>query len=47
MLAASFPTVIMIHPSVPAENAKEFVALAKSQPASSPIRRPAPATART
>jgi tripartite-type tricarboxylate transporter receptor subunit TctC len=31
-LAAKFPTVIMIHPSVPAENAKEFVALAKSQP---------------
>jgi len=32
MLAATFPTVIMIHPSVKAENAKEFVALAKSQP---------------
>jgi tripartite-type tricarboxylate transporter receptor subunit TctC len=32
MLAASFPTVIMIHPSVPAQNAQEFVALAKSQP---------------
>ena len=31
-LAAAFPTVIMIHPSVPAQNAKEFVALAKSQP---------------
>jgi len=31
-LAAKFPTVIMIHPSVPAQNAKEFVALAKSQP---------------
>jgi tripartite-type tricarboxylate transporter receptor subunit TctC len=31
-LAASFPTVIIIHPSVPAQNAKEFVALAKSQP---------------
>ena len=31
-LAATFPTVIMIHPSVPAQNAKEFVALAKSQP---------------
>ena len=32
MLAATFPTVIVIHPSVPAANAKEFVALAKSQP---------------
>jgi tripartite-type tricarboxylate transporter receptor subunit TctC len=32
MLAATFPTVIMIHPSVPAENVKEFVALVKSQP---------------
>lgn len=32
MLAATFPTVIVIHPSVPASNAKEFVALAKSQP---------------
>ena len=31
-LAATFPTVIMIHPSVPARNAQEFVALAKSQP---------------
>jgi len=31
-LAASFPTVIIIHPSVPAQNAQEFVALAKSQP---------------
>ena len=31
-LAATFPTVIMIHPSVPAQNAKEFVALVKSQP---------------
>ena len=31
-LAATFPTVIMIHPSVPAQNATEFVALAKSQP---------------
>ena len=31
-LAATFPTVIMIHPSVPAQNAQEFVALAKSQP---------------
>ena len=31
-LAASFPTVIMLHPSVPAANAREFVALAKSQP---------------
>ena len=32
MLAATFPTVIMLHPSVPATTAKEFVALAKSQP---------------
>jgi len=32
MPAATFPTVIMIHPSVPARNAQEFVALAKSQP---------------
>ncbi len=32
MLAATFPTVIVIHPSVPANDAKEFVALAKSQP---------------
>lgn len=32
MLAATFPTVIMIHPSVPAQTAQEFVALAKSQP---------------
>jgi tripartite-type tricarboxylate transporter receptor subunit TctC len=31
-LAAKFPTVIIIHPSVPAQNAKEFVTLAKSQP---------------
>jgi tripartite-type tricarboxylate transporter receptor subunit TctC len=31
-LAATFPTVIMIHPSVPARNVQEFVALAKSQP---------------
>ena len=31
-LAATFPTVIVIHPSVPAADAKEFVALAKSQP---------------
>ncbi len=31
-LAATFPTVIMIHPSVPAQNATEFVALVKSQP---------------
>jgi tripartite-type tricarboxylate transporter receptor subunit TctC len=31
-LAAKFPTVIMIHPSVAAQNAKDFVALAKSQP---------------
>jgi tripartite-type tricarboxylate transporter receptor subunit TctC len=31
-LAATFPTVIMVHPSVPAKTPKEFVALAKSQP---------------
>ena len=31
-LAATFPTVIMIHPSVPAQTAQEFIALAKSQP---------------
>ncbi|TAJ32923.1 MAG: tripartite tricarboxylate transporter substrate binding protein [Reyranella sp.] len=31
-LAAAFPTVILMHPSVPAANAKEFVALVKSQP---------------
>jgi tripartite-type tricarboxylate transporter receptor subunit TctC len=31
-LAATFPTVIMIHPSVPAKNVQEFVALVKSQP---------------
>ena len=31
-LAATFPTVIIVHPSVPAQNAQEFVALAKSQP---------------
>ncbi len=31
-LAARFPTVIMIHPSVPAKTAQEFVALARSQP---------------
>ena len=31
-LAATFPTVIMIHPSVPAQTVQEFVALAKSQP---------------
>ena len=32
MLAATFPTVIMLHPSVPATTPKEFVALAKRQP---------------
>jgi tripartite-type tricarboxylate transporter receptor subunit TctC len=32
MLAARFPTVIMVNPSVPATTPKEFVALAKSQP---------------
>jgi tripartite-type tricarboxylate transporter receptor subunit TctC len=31
-LAARFPTVILMHPSVPARTAAEFVALAKSQP---------------
>lgn len=31
-LAATFPTVILLHPSVPATTAKEFVALVKSQP---------------
>ena len=32
MLAATFPTVIILHPSVPAQNVQEFVALVKSQP---------------
>jgi tripartite-type tricarboxylate transporter receptor subunit TctC len=31
-LAATFPTVIVLHPAVPAQNVAEFVALAKSQP---------------
>ena len=31
-LAASFPAVILLHPSVPATTAQEFVALVKSQP---------------
>ncbi len=31
-LAAAFPTVILLHPSVPARTAQEFVALVKSQP---------------
>ncbi|MFZ9405871.1 MAG: Bug family tripartite tricarboxylate transporter substrate binding protein [Burkholderiaceae bacterium] len=31
-LAATFPTVILVHPSVSARNVQEFVALAKSQP---------------
>jgi tripartite-type tricarboxylate transporter receptor subunit TctC len=31
-LAATFPTVVMVHPSVPAKTPKEFVALVKSQP---------------
>jgi tripartite-type tricarboxylate transporter receptor subunit TctC len=31
-LAATFPTVILLHPSVPATTPQEFVALAKSQP---------------
>ena len=32
MLATTFPTVILIHPSVQAKTPKEFVALVKSQP---------------
>jgi tripartite-type tricarboxylate transporter receptor subunit TctC len=32
MLAATFPTVIILHPSVPAQNVQEFVALVRSQP---------------
>ena len=32
MLAVRFPTVILMHPSVPARTVPEFVALAKSQP---------------
>jgi tripartite-type tricarboxylate transporter receptor subunit TctC len=31
-LAASFPTVLLVHPSVPARTPQEFVALVKSQP---------------
>ena len=31
-LGARFPTVIILHPSVPAQNVQEFVALVKSQP---------------
>jgi tripartite-type tricarboxylate transporter receptor subunit TctC len=31
-LGASFPTVLLVHPSVPAKNVAEFVALAKAQP---------------
>ena len=31
-LATSFPSVLLIHPSLPARTAKEFVALAQSQP---------------
>jgi len=31
-LAASFPTVLLLHPSVPARSPQEFIALAKSQP---------------
>lgn len=31
-LAAMFPTVLLVHPSVPARTAAEFIALAKSQP---------------
>jgi tripartite-type tricarboxylate transporter receptor subunit TctC len=32
MLAANFPTVILVHPSLAARNARELIALAKSQP---------------
>ncbi len=32
MLAAMFPTVLLVHNSVPARTAQEFVALAKAQP---------------
>jgi tripartite-type tricarboxylate transporter receptor subunit TctC len=32
MLVATFPTVIILHPSVPAQNVQEFVALVRSQP---------------
>src|SRR5438874_9211378 len=32
MLAANFPTVILVHPALPAKNAQELIALAKSQP---------------
>jgi tripartite-type tricarboxylate transporter receptor subunit TctC len=32
MLGARFPTVIVLHPSVPARNIAEFIALVKSQP---------------
>ncbi|MFO0459355.1 MAG: Bug family tripartite tricarboxylate transporter substrate binding protein [Burkholderiales bacterium] len=31
-LAATFPTVLLLHPSVPASTPREFVALVKSQP---------------
>jgi tripartite-type tricarboxylate transporter receptor subunit TctC len=31
-LAASFPALLLVHPSLPVKNAKEFVALVKSQP---------------
>jgi tripartite-type tricarboxylate transporter receptor subunit TctC len=31
-LGASFPTVLLVHPSVPAQTITEFVALAKAQP---------------
>jgi tripartite-type tricarboxylate transporter receptor subunit TctC len=31
-LAATFPTVLLLHPSVPATTAQEFIALVKSQP---------------
>ena len=35
--------LMVIHPSVPAKDLKEFIALAKSKPGSSTTRRPAPA----
>lgn len=32
MLGATFPTVIILHPSVPAQNVQEFIALVKREP---------------
>ena len=31
-LSADFPTVLLLHPSVPAKTTQEFIALVKSQP---------------